>query len=128
MIKPCKLIAGNWKINGLLEEGRTLAGELRRRLDGADHLTPTGDRRSNSSASPRAGSEAPPRKRSLPGEGSSPMLSSIRAACPARDRAGLRPTARTLPLCSRLNGSPKTGCVGLPVLIEEEMRCIDASS
>src|SRR5690242_2909438 len=29
------LIAGNWKMNGLLEEGRALAGELRRRLDGA---------------------------------------------------------------------------------------------
>jgi hypothetical protein len=38
MIKPCKLIAGNWKINGLLEEGRVLAGELRRRLDSVDHL------------------------------------------------------------------------------------------
>jgi triosephosphate isomerase (TIM) len=35
MIKPRKLIAGNWKMNGLLEEGRALAGELRRRLDGA---------------------------------------------------------------------------------------------
>jgi triosephosphate isomerase len=35
MIKPRKLIAGNWKMNGLLQEGRALAGELRRRLDGA---------------------------------------------------------------------------------------------
>jgi hypothetical protein len=38
MIKPRKLIAGKWKMNSLLEEGRALAGELRRRLDGADHL------------------------------------------------------------------------------------------
>src|SRR4051794_1689333 len=35
MIKPRKLIAGNWKMNGLLEGGRALADELRRRLDGA---------------------------------------------------------------------------------------------
>jgi hypothetical protein len=38
MIKPRKLIAGNWKMNGLREEGRVLTGELRRRCDGADHL------------------------------------------------------------------------------------------
>src|SRR3954447_23444809 len=35
MIEPRKLIAGNWKMNGLLDEGRALAHELRRRLDGA---------------------------------------------------------------------------------------------
>jgi hypothetical protein len=46
MIKPRRLIAENWKMNGLREEGRVLTGDLRRRCDGADHLhlLATGDR------------------------------------------------------------------------------------
>src|SRR3954470_6956281 len=35
MAERRKLIAGNWKMNGLLDEGRALTGELRRRLDAA---------------------------------------------------------------------------------------------